>query len=115
MDNQDKKRIDVEKTIFNKDELYNCKRKIVNQCQQENESPSTSKSENLPSKSENLPSKSLIDNQNAKPKKKKKNSYKELMKTAMSSGKTDKKKKEEYQEKLMKNLGGGQFSKLDKI
>ena len=37
------------------------------------------------------------------------------MKTAMSSGKTDKKKKEEYQEKLMKNLGGGQFSKLDKI
>ena len=37
------------------------------------------------------------------------------MKSAMSSGKSDEKKKEEYQERIRKNLGGGQFSKLDKI
>ena len=44
MDNQDKKEIDIQQTILKKDELYNCKRKVVNECQQGNESPSTSKS-----------------------------------------------------------------------
>ena len=63
MDNQDKKEIDIQQTILKKDELYNCKRKVVNECQQGNESPSTSKSENLPSNSQS--------NQEKKPKKKK--------------------------------------------
>ena len=108
MDSQDKKGIDIQKTILNKNELHNCKRKIVNECQQGNETPYTSKTESLPSNCVN-------DNKSTKTKKKKKNSYKELMKSAMSSGKSDEKKKEEYQERLRKNLGGGQFSKLDKI
>jgi hypothetical protein len=37
------------------------------------------------------------------------------MNSVMSSGKTDEKKTQEYQERLRKNLGGGQFSKLEKI
>ena len=48
-------------------------------------------------------------------KSKKKSSYKDFMKSMMGPRKTDKQVQSDHQEKLMKNLGGGAFSKIDKI
>ncbi len=47
-----------------------------------------------------------------KPKKKK---YKDLIGSIMSSSISEEEEKRLHQEKLQKSLGGGQFSKLDKI
>ena len=48
-------------------------------------------------------------------KKKKKNSYKNLINSIVNVEKTDDQIKEEYKEKMANVLGGGTFSKLDKI
>lgn len=60
-----------------------------------------------------------IDNENSpkKPikKRKKKNNYKNLINSIVSVEKTDAQIKEEYREKMVNVLGGGAFSKLDKI
>ena len=50
-----------------------------------------------------------------KSKKNKKFSFKKFLKNAMKSKKTDEEKRIEYQNKIKQNMGGGTFSKIDKI
>lgn len=48
-------------------------------------------------------------------KKKKKNPYKDFLKDALKSKKTTNKRILEFKDDLRKNMGGGAFSKIDKI
>lgn len=48
-------------------------------------------------------------------KKSKKKKYKDLIGSIMSSSISEEEEKRQHLEKLQKSLGGGQFSKLDKI
>lgn len=50
-----------------------------------------------------------------KKKKRKKNSYKSFLKSAMKSSKTEAVKKQEYKEKITDGMGGGSFSKMNKL
>ena len=52
---------------------------------------------------------------NNKKKKKKKNKYNDFIKSIMTSNKNDDKIKKNHKKYLKKNLGGGNFSKIDKI
>mgnify|MGYP000897073501 CR=1 FL=1 len=48
-------------------------------------------------------------------KQKKKNPYKDFLKDALKSKKTTNKRILEFKDDLRKNMGGGTFSKIDKI
>ena len=50
-----------------------------------------------------------------KKKKKKKNSYKDMMSGIMAPTRSEEEARKEYEEKMKQTLGGGEFSKLDKI
>ena len=50
-----------------------------------------------------------------KSRKNKKFSFKKFLKNAMKSKKTEEEKRIEYQNKIKQNMGGGTFSKIDKI
>lgn len=77
------------------------------------------KSSSLVPDDQNLICESNINNENSpkKPnkKRKKKNNYKNLINSIVSVEKTEAEVKEEYKEKMVNVLGGGTFSKLDKI
>jgi len=48
-------------------------------------------------------------------KRKRKITYKEMMKNAMTCERTDEELSKSHEEKLANSLGGGQFKKIDKI
>ena len=50
-----------------------------------------------------------------KKKKKKKNNYKDMMSGIMAPTRSEEEARKEYEEKMKQTLGGGEFSKLDKI
>lgn len=50
-----------------------------------------------------------------KKKKKKKNNYKDMMSGIMAPTRSEEEAKKEFEEKMKRTLGGGEFSKLDKI
>ena len=70
-----------------------------------------------PAASEPLPVKpaATVQADSPKKKKKKKNAYASMMAGVMAPTLTDEEKKRENDEKIKRSMGGGQFSKLDKI
>ena len=69
-----------------------------------------SKNDNIINEPKNINSKKV-----KKKKKSKKFSFKKFLKNAMKSKKTDEEKRIDYQNSIRKNMGGGTFSKIDKI